>query len=108
MSQIAQEKESAMSATIQTLPTLDELNDAIMAEIDFFAMLRHRWQDEKEFENFQEYIDAVKKKFPTCFRGLKHPFEFQFNAQGRIVYVRVTMRNLALSSTRCLSNQVAK
>lgn len=43
-----------------------------------FFNLYTRWQDEKENEDFNDYIDVVKKSIPETFSGLKRPFGFIF------------------------------
>lgn len=41
---------------------------------DFLYYLRNRYEDEKEYEDFSEYVDAMKKKFPEVAKMTKRPF----------------------------------
>lgn len=45
---------------------------------DHLAYLRSRWQDEKEYEDFNDYIKAIKDTFPgyNLQKFKKSPFSF--------------------------------
>jgi len=38
--------------------------------------LYERWQDEKEYEDFNDYVETFKKHIPETIKGLKRPFGF--------------------------------
>lgn len=47
----------------------------MQADLQFFDYLEARYQDEKGYEPFKEYVDACKKRFGTRFLKLQEePF----------------------------------
>jgi hypothetical protein len=55
--------------------------DVFDSFIDFFSYLYSRWQDEKEYEDFQEYIDAAEDKVGLPIDKMtKRPFQVNFYA----------------------------
>ena len=64
--------------------------------MDHMGYLWSRWQDEKEFEDFQTFIDTMKPKFDA--RGLrfkkmtKRPFRVVFVVQGVDCFIKVTSK----------------
>lgn len=55
-----------------------------------FSYLYERWQDEKEYEDFNEYVVAMMKSMPegsTLIKGSKRPFGVTFNYGGSKVQV---------------------
>ncbi len=66
--------------------------------VELFSYLYSRWMDEREYEDFADYVKHVQKRFPTCFVGKKRPFEFRFNAEGCVLIVRVTSRAISYAS----------
>lgn len=55
-----------------------------------FSYLYERWQDEKEFEDFNEYVVAMMKSMPegsTLIKGSKRPFGVTFKYGGSKVQV---------------------
>jgi hypothetical protein len=57
-----------------------------------------RWQDEKEYEDFDDYVSAFKKYVPSVVKGLKKPFGFVIKCDdGELfAYVKVQGRFLGL------------
>ena len=54
--------------------------------------LKYRWQDEREYEDFADYINAVKAKLPegATFTSLTKTFELRFSlADGTPKWMRV-------------------
>lgn len=47
-------------------------NDGKIA--DFLFYLRNRWQDEKEYEDINEYLTAFQKHVPEAYKISKRPF----------------------------------
>jgi hypothetical protein len=45
--------------------------DLLQPAIDLIINLRDRWQDEKEYEDFSDYIARIKKAIPSDFEVLK-------------------------------------
>lgn len=49
------------------------------ATADWFGYIASRWQDEKEYEDFDEYIEAARNKFGDKFVSLTNsPFCLTF------------------------------
>jgi hypothetical protein len=61
--------------------------------------LYFRWQDEKQFEDFQDYAKAFKSWLPAEFsfvKATKSPFGFQFqNARGLVYSFTVNSKQTA-------------
>ena len=73
--------------------TTDEVKTKINAFMDASAdrmcYLYGRWQDEKEYEDFNDYIDAMRKMLPDGFKfegATKMPFGVRFSIEGSGVY----------------------
>jgi len=74
----------------------------------YFCGLCERWQDEKQYEDFNEYIAVVKKVFVTAPKGMKFvsltkpgrrlEIRFEFNVPGfQAVYVyEVSVKNVGV------------
>jgi len=43
---------------------------------DLLFDLYERWGEEKEYEDFNDYIDVVKKNIVEVYKGTKNPFTF--------------------------------
>jgi hypothetical protein len=57
-----------------------------------FNYLYDRWQDEKGYEDFNEYANAMMKKMPDgakLIKGTKRPFGVKFNYGGDILQVYI-------------------
>jgi hypothetical protein len=57
-----------------------------------FLNLYERWQDEKDYEDFNEYVTAMMKSMPTgakLIKGTKRPFGVFFNYGGNTVLVAI-------------------
>ena len=73
---------------------IDEILDQEF--INFFGYLYHRWQDEKEYEDFQEYKDIMETKLLN--KGVrleamsKSPFEMRFSIAGKKIRCWATSR----------------
>ena len=54
------------------------------------ANLHDRWQDEKDYEDFKEYADVMRKKVGEQFvRGTKRPFGFVMRIENRNIQVYI-------------------
>lgn len=54
-----------------------ELFEALMANdehMDHFVYLYNRYQDEKEYEDINDYLASMKVILPTAFKMSKRPF----------------------------------
>lgn len=71
------------------LPSHAALTKALEIKVQWFSRLAYRWHDEKDYEGFDEYVQAVKKEFPSCTRGTKRPFAFYFDCNEGEVKVKV-------------------
>ena len=82
------------------LPDKNVLVRDLLTNSPMFGMLYGRWQDEKQHEDFNDYIKHVQKFFPTCIGGSKRPFSFDFTAQDFIVTIKITSRKVEAFSRR--------
>lgn len=48
-----------------------------------------RWQDEKEFEDFKEYEDDMKKCFENAIKGTKRPFGVKIQCSDGVLHIHV-------------------
>lgn len=84
---------------------------------DFLYHLRSRYEDEKEYEDFSEYVDAMKKKFPEVVKMTKRPFGVIWDERISVgksarspiysirTFFKVTGRKLVLMSRAKLENK---
>jgi len=68
----------------------------------YFGNLRDRWQDEKQYEDFSDYIDAVKKKVNEVegaefVRMEKRPFSFKWKADGAEFLMSATAKRILIT-----------
>lgn len=56
---------------------------------EFIFYLYERWQDEKEYEDFQDYIDVMKERIPEVLTGTKHQFGFIIKCDDGEIFVGV-------------------
>lgn len=77
-----------------------ELWDGILKEHqDFIGGLYARWLDEKEYEDIQDYLAAIRKRLPTAFQIKKRPFTVLFHADDCDLEMRVAVRGNYVSLT---------
>jgi len=68
----------------------------------YLGNLRDRWQDEKEYEDWNDYVTALKKKVDEIdgaeFISMKkRPFSFQWKtADGVVREMRATSRQITM------------
>lgn len=62
--------------------TWDTVQDRVSKNANYLVMLYDRWHEEHEYEDFNEYIQAIQKKFDGlklyCFKN--KPFSFRIKA----------------------------
>ena len=69
------------------------LNDS--NAIHHFDYLYWRWQDEKQYEDFNDYVGAMMKYMPsgaTLVKGSKRPFGVTINYGGQKVQISLKHR----------------
>lgn len=67
-----------------------------LGTIQKFDYLHERWQDEKEYEDFNEYVKAMMKSMPegaTLVKGHKRPFGVTFNYGGNEVQISLKRKD---------------
>lgn len=76
-----------------TTPNTDEFKakiDAFVnASADRMCYLYDRWQDEYQYEDFNDYIDAMRKMLPDDFKfegATRRPFGVRFSIKGAGMY----------------------
>ena len=63
----------------------DELQKQFAPILDRLEYLHDRWQDEKEYEDWNDYVDAMQKLTPTSttfMKATKRPFGFEVKTDG--------------------------
>jgi hypothetical protein len=77
------------------------LNNKIL--VDKLGYLRDRWQDEHEYENFSDYIDAIKPAIPAPFlfvKMAKRPWTLTVNPNEeelRGILITLTIKSKMIS-----------
>ncbi len=73
------------------------------ANCQFLGNLNARWNDEKEYEDFNEYIEVMKKRVELAgfkfVKMAKKPFAVHFQVASRIYIMKATLRNLSMNFT---------
>lgn len=63
--------------------------------VDYFDYLHYRWKDEKDYEYFENYIEAMEKKLGyKIILFTKRPFETRFIIDNIIYYFKVRENNI--------------
>lgn len=81
--------------------TKKKVNDLMDKTAEKLCYLYSRWQDEKGYEDFKDYVVAMKKAFDAAIKdvpmtnavfvkGQKRPFGFTFDFEGWQVKMGVT------------------
>jgi len=70
---------------------IDENNEKIM-------YLWNRWQDEKEHEDINDYLTAIKAFMPETCKMTKKPFGFETVTEidGKKLYGKITVKSKAI------------
>lgn len=78
-----------------------------LKNVVFVSNLRERWICEHEYEDFNEYTNALAKMLPdgaTQVKGTKRPFgvKFTYNGASHHIYLKTTSsyQTLVLKSTK--------
>ena len=76
--------------------------------LEQFMYLYERWQDEKEYEDFNDYVTIMMKYMPegaTLVKGTKRPFGVVINYGGKKVHISIKFRgNYANLTAKYLQN----
>ena len=67
-----------------------------------FDYLYCRWQDEKEYEDFNQYVSAMMKYMPsdsTLVKGTKRPFGVIINYGGTEIHIALKLTSKTMSLT---------
>lgn len=79
--------------------------DQIQKAAEYISYLANRWSDESEYEEFSEYVDAMKKHLPkdvTSIKMTRRPFACSFthdNILHRLRVKRTTVEHLQSNAT---------
>ena len=83
-------KNKTIMTTTEKENIIKILNDEKI--LDKFSYLYHRWQDEKEYEDFSDYVDCMMKVMPNSailVGGSEEPFGVTFKYGGRKVQIAI-------------------
>jgi len=79
------------------IPTTPENNALINTVYEKLQMtmenLASRWHDEHEYENINDYGNAIKSKLPKCMKFVKmskKPFGFSFELDKKIYSIQIS------------------
>lgn len=76
--------------------------------LEHFLYLYERWQDEKEYEDFNDYVTSMMQSMPkgaTLVKGTKRPFGVIINYGGKKVHISLKLRgNYASLTAKNLEN----
>lgn len=64
--------------------------------LECFYYLYERWQDEKEYEDFNDYVKVMMKYMPegaTLVKGTKRPFGVVINYGGNKIHISLKLRS---------------
>jgi hypothetical protein len=83
----------------------NELNKIMVPHYEPLDYLAGRWSDEKEYEDFNDYAEQMKKYVPqgwTFIKASKRPFGFSMKKDNFIATLKITARDIrmALQETR--------
>jgi len=74
------------------------VSDWIKKNIDTLEYLYDRWQDEKKYEDFNEYIKTMQSKLHNDFKFIKmtkQPFQINFKFNGKEYGIKVTANKVS-------------
>lgn len=60
--------------------------------MDLISMLYSRWQDEKEYEDINDYVERFKKAIPGTISGTKRPFGFNIQCSDGVLKLAVKVK----------------
>lgn len=58
-------------------------------DVDFLCYLWGRWQDEKKYEDIQDYLKAIQTKIPEAYKITKRPFGIYCKCTDGDMYVSI-------------------
>lgn len=81
------------------MPRMSDMmtDEQINSAVDHFSYLYGRWQDEKEHEEFQDYVNSMANKLPTTATHVgmtKKPFRVTFMLEGTKCYIQYKGRHV--------------
>ena len=65
-----------------------------------FSYLYDRWEDEKEYEDFSDFVEAMMKSMPkeaTLIEGSEMPFGVKFKYGGNDIRISLKLRESSCS-----------
>ena len=69
---------------------IDKLWEKINKEnADLLCDLWERWQDEKEYEDIQDYLEVIQKHIPEAYKITKRPFGVHCKCDDGEIHVQV-------------------
>lgn len=82
-----------------------KVNEKAISDKLFY--LYERWQDEKKYEDFNDYFKVMKAMIPEAVKGTKRPFGFVAKADdGECdIYIKVKGKYLTLNMAEAMPTQ---
>lgn len=79
------------------------INDFFNKNVQYLANLKGRWQDEKDYEDFNDYIDAVKKVFAENGMNvisMTKTFNITFTYLNYTMIIKIGARDATIAMSR--------
>jgi 5'-deoxynucleotidase YfbR-like HD superfamily hydrolase len=93
-SRIVKKSPEDVVATIDTIDKYDTVREKIVKEMDFLDNLFIRWQDEKQYEDINDYKTVIAKRLDFDEKNLKmtkSPFGFKYTIDRTILTLKITL-----------------
>jgi len=68
-------------------------------DADFLIDLWHRWQDEKDYEDINDYLKAIQRSIPQAYKITKRPFGIRCRCDGCDLVVQIKRNGKYLNMT---------
>ena len=56
---------------------------------EFLCYLWERWQDEKEYEDIQDYLTAIQARIPEAYKMTKRPFGVHCKCDDGSIHIQI-------------------
>ena len=73
---------------MKTAEQWKEINSEKTAKLLIY--LYDRWQDEKKYEDINDYLQAIKRNVPNAYEITGDPFTFKVKCDNGILIVRIS------------------
>ena len=72
--------------------------DEFQKDIDYLYMLKYRWMDEREYEDFNDYVENAKKNVKSFrIKKIQKTFAVFFDVNGTEVKLKLNSNDIKVS-----------